>query len=82
MRSGVESQVPMELDGCGEEVAFGELEVFGGVSECEALPKKVAWSPVGSERAWWVRVAWSGCWLVVQWLLVPVPDESALRGVH
>ena len=27
---------------------------------------------------WWVRVAWSGCWLVVQWLLVPVPDESAL----
>ena len=42
MRSGVESQVPMELDGCGEEVAFGELEVFGGVSECEALPKKVA----------------------------------------
>ncbi len=42
VRSGVESQVPMELDGCGEEVAFGELEVFGGVSECEALPKKVA----------------------------------------
>ena len=38
VRSSVESYLPMKINGCGEDAAFGELPVAGGVTECEGLP--------------------------------------------
>ena len=47
----------MEVDS-GEEVAFGELEVFAGVSDCEGgvqLDRKgpVGWGLHGVAAGWW-----------------------------